>query len=320
MAKLIGKDSQCSLVRGLLDSGKFPHGLLISGARGLGKKTFSTLIAKSLVCEKGRFDEDCSCLACRKVEENLHPDVRWIGLDEEAYSIKIEEIRELMDWANLKPFEAERKIFILVGSERMKEEASNAFLKTLEEPPAETHFILLTENPSNLRETLLSRCIRIKMTPLPFRELVNVLTGHFGMNETEAARFAKYSQGNLGKALEFKAENPDGMRVFFLKDLFPRPLEGVEAWQGKKRVELLRGLDFLSIFLRDVMLWKETGEKGFLYEENLEKEFESFSRRMSLEGLVRMLELVDETREAVGENTNSKIALFRLGLNLKVIS
>ncbi|HNV87246.1 MAG TPA: DNA polymerase III subunit delta' [Candidatus Omnitrophota bacterium] len=320
MIKLIGKDSQIAQIRNLLGSGKFPHCLLVSGARGLGKKTFARKIAQSLVCEKGLFDENCACLACRKVEEDHHPDVRWIGLDEEAYSIKIEEIRELMDWANLKPFEAERKIFILVGSERMKDEAANAFLKTLEEPPAETHFILLTENPFNLRETLLSRCIRIKMTPLPFQELVRVLTEQFGMHERDAVRFSKYSQGNLGKALEFKAENPDGMRAFFLRDLLPRPLDGVEHWQGKKRVELLRGLDFFSLFLRDMMVWKETGQKAFLHEENLEKEFEALSRKLSLEGMVRMLELADETRAAVGDNTNPKIALFRLGLNLKEIS
>lgn len=319
MPELIGQDTQLALMRDFFRTGHFPSGILISGPRGSGKKTFAKLIAGGLVCENKKFHESCDCAACRKTEAGNHPDVHWIGLDEDAYSIKIEEIRRLIDSANLKPYEAPGKVFILVGSERMPEAASNAFLKTLEEPPQSTHFILLAANAFNLLETLLSRCIRIKMAALPYEKLRDVLETAHGMSAPEAARFARYSQGCLGRALELKDLDLDEARLFFEKELLAGPVAALERWIGKKRSELLKSLDLFALFLRDMMLWRETGEKGFLYEQNLETGFESSCRRFGTEELLVMLDLVDETREAIEANANLKIALFRMGMKLNEV-
>jgi len=109
-------------------------------------------------------------LFCFKNETLLHriwkhgyPDVRWLGEDLAERSIKVESVREAIQWAGMKPFEGSWKICIIPNAERMQDVAANAFLKTLEEPPKNTVFCLLTENKNNLLETVLSRSFEIRL-------------------------------------------------------------------------------------------------------------------------------------------------------------
>ncbi len=117
-------------------------------------------------CLNEEFCSDCLCLSCKKIASNNHPDVRWVGTDNpNAKSIKIEEIREVLNWVYLRPYEGKKKIFIVSGADRMTIEASNALLKTLEEPPNDTVFCLLVENKSHLLETIQSRSFKLRLKP-----------------------------------------------------------------------------------------------------------------------------------------------------------
>jgi len=105
-----------------------------------------------------------------RIRRRNHPDVRWIGEDREEQSIKIGKdsndpgtIREIIHWAGLKPYESSRKVCIVLDAERLTEEAANAFLKTLEEPPQHTVFLLLVENRTHLLETIQSRCFEVRI-------------------------------------------------------------------------------------------------------------------------------------------------------------
>lgn len=149
-----------------LKTGRIAHTYLFTGPDAEAKKEMVLAFAKALNCEKGAgAGSDCDCYSCRKIEKRLHPDVRWLGEDEKTRSVKIEEIRGLIHDSSLKPFEGRWKVFILKGAERLTTEAANALLKTLEEPPEHSVFILLAENKAHLLETIQSRSFEIRTPP-----------------------------------------------------------------------------------------------------------------------------------------------------------
>ena len=102
----------------------------------------------------------------QRIRQHAYPDVRWLGEDRDERSIKIESVREVIQWASMKPFEGTWKICIVPKAERLTEQAANAFLKTLEEPPQHTVFCLLVENKNNLLETIQSRSFEIRLMPM----------------------------------------------------------------------------------------------------------------------------------------------------------
>lgn len=317
MSALIGQDRVLSVMKDLLMGERVPTSFMISGPRGSGKKTLACVWAQALNCEIGRFHEDCGCGACRRTKDNVHPDVRWFGLDEEAYSIKIDEIHQLIHWAGFHPLEGNRKVFVFNGAERMTEEAQNALLKTLEEPPPDSVILLLTENPALLKPTLASRCFAIKMQPLPCELIRKILRERYQWSEEEASKAARFSRGRLGVALELKDQNMKEARGNLLREIVAQPVEGLERWVGKKRVEVLKAIEFLELLIRDLLVYRETRDAQLLYLEPSDADFEHWSRSLPADILLSWLALLEETRAALEDNVNPKIALFRLGTSVK---
>jgi DNA polymerase-3 subunit delta' len=106
---------------------------------------------------------DCcdACPSCRKIEQSNHADVHWVRPESKSRIVSVDQIRELLQEIHLKPTEAEYKVAVIVAADRLNPQAANAFLKTLEEPPAKSVLILLTTEPQRLLETVVSRCLRL---------------------------------------------------------------------------------------------------------------------------------------------------------------
>ncbi len=149
-----------------LKQGRLAHTYLLSGERESGKEDLATAFACAVNCEAGRYFKACECLSCSKIERGIHPDVQWAGEDEDVKSIKIEEVRGMIEQAYLKPIEGKWKVFMVKGADRLTTDAANAFLKTLEEPPANTIFVLLVESRMHLLETIQSRSFEVRLRPL----------------------------------------------------------------------------------------------------------------------------------------------------------
>ena len=157
-----------------LRNNRIAHTYLFSGPEGPNKEALVLGFAKALNCREGKAFEACLCESCRKIEKASHPDVKRLGEDEKARSIKMEEVRALLHEASLKPFEGRWKVFILKGAERLTLEAANALLKTLEEPPGHSVFLLLVENKAHLLETIQSRAFEIRTPPPPEKNPLEV--------------------------------------------------------------------------------------------------------------------------------------------------
>ena len=141
-----------------------PHALLIEGPTGCGKRSFAGIIAASMVCRGDTEEKPCGeCPACRKAFNGTHPDITVLGGSGEARSFHIDVVRTLREDAYVLPNEAPVKVFILCDVQSMTDQAQNALLKLLEEPPAHVRLILTCENRSQVLETVRSRltCITL---------------------------------------------------------------------------------------------------------------------------------------------------------------
>jgi DNA polymerase III subunit delta' len=157
------------LLQRSLARGRLAHAYLFTGHRLEELEALARTLAKTLNClqpVKARAEgtaTDCcdGCLNCRKVEQESHADVHWVRPESKSRVITIDQMRELTREIQLKPTDAEYKVAVIVGADRLNVQAANSFLKTLEEPPTRSILILLSTEPGRILETILSRCLRL---------------------------------------------------------------------------------------------------------------------------------------------------------------
>jgi DNA polymerase III subunit delta' len=155
------------LLQRSLARGRLGHAYLFAGDQLEALETLARTLAKTLNCRQpvktGSSATDCcdECPSCRKTDLDTHADVHWVRPESKSRLITVEPLRDLMREIQLKPTEAGYKVAIITAADRLNAQAANAFLKTLEEPPARSVLVLLTIEPQRLLETILSRCLRL---------------------------------------------------------------------------------------------------------------------------------------------------------------
>lgn len=153
------------------------HAYLFTGDQIEALENVARTLAKTLNCQNpvktNGIATDCcdECLSCKKIADENHPDVHWARPESKSRIITIDQTRELMHEIQLKPAESPFKVAVIVGADRLNVQAANAFLKTLEEPPARSILILLSTEPSRILETILSRCLRLNFSAETARAL-----------------------------------------------------------------------------------------------------------------------------------------------------
>ena len=161
--KVRAQDFAVRILKAHLEGERLAQSYILTGQKQAGKEEMAMAFAAALNCTAGHFFQACECVDCHKLESGNHPDLHILGEDPKVKSIKMEEIRRLISQVSLKPYEAKRKVFVLLEAGRLTADASNALLKTLEEPPPHTVFILTAENRSQLLETIQSRSFEIRL-------------------------------------------------------------------------------------------------------------------------------------------------------------
>lgn len=207
-SRLVGQDAVVRALRDAVAAGRVGHAYLFVGPEGVGRRLAGIALAASLNCERSGCGE---CAVCAKVLRGAHPDVHLIV--PEGQQLVLAQIkggpgeRGIIADAFRSPVEGRRKIFIIEDAERMNPPAANALLKVLEEPPADVVFVLMTDRPDDLPQTVISRCRRLDFSPLPSSVVVRVLTEHHGI-DPERAGWAAHVGGNLARALRL-AHDPE---------------------------------------------------------------------------------------------------------------
>ena len=200
---IVGHATKIEQLKKIIAEEKFPHAVIFSGSEGIGKKKIAETCAAVLLCENASGGEPCGvCENCKLISAGSHPDFYVVEPEstKTTKNIKIGQIRTLQAEASLRPVQAERRVVLIDGAEFMNNAAANCLLKTLEEPPSQTIFILLSANRAGLLLTLRSRCRTVNFDKLTTEEILSELLRR-EIETDKAKKISVVADGSLGRAL-----------------------------------------------------------------------------------------------------------------------
>ncbi|MBX7169766.1 MAG: DNA polymerase III subunit [Pyrinomonadaceae bacterium] len=340
--KLVGNAQIKTIFQRLLRAERLPNSLLFTGKNGVGKKLFALELAKAFVCQKPNNGEACdTCAAClradkfsiptnadkndefKKVFFSEHPDIGIVT----AYknNILIDAIRAVETESNFRPYEARARFFIIDEADKMNDAASNALLKTLEEPAQTSHIFLITSRPNSLLQTIRSRCQTVHFAPIFPNEIEDHLLQTKKFAPDDARLLSKITDGSIGRALDLDLGKFRERREIMLKTL-----ESLIANQN--RAILLRTAEelndaknkefygeYLEIFqtlIHDVwtLCFDENSEK--IVNADLIPQLKRLSQNADKTRLSKWLKEIEVLQENFTVNLNKKIATDALFLQM----
>ena len=309
-----GQDKAIKFLKTAIRNNKVSHAYVFAGPKGVGRSLLAKNFAKALNCVDKDIIPCDRCLSCRKIDKDLHPDVKWIRKDEDSGQIRISQIRELESQIILKPYEGKYKVFIIVDAELMNIEAANSFLKTLEEPPINSSLILIAERPKDLLPTIASRCQVVWLMPLEADRLKSILVSEYGMSREKAEFLSRFSEGRLGKAIGYEYDMLD-WKNSVLEEFSGD--EYVEDYTAEDRSELSRKLNILASWYRDLIVFKVTQDGGFLINVDRISDIKEKVASYKIDELIHIFENVVSTKEKIEDNVNPKLVLCALFKEIK---
>lgn len=321
LAGVRGQDRAVALLARYLGSGKVPPGLLFFGEEGIGKETAADAFAAALLCRAPDPGGACgACPDCRLLAAGSHTNL--LRVVPENRNILIDDIRRLQEELALKAFSDRARAALVVPADRMTVQAANALLKTLEEPPAATHFILVSHRLSRLPPTIVSRCQKVPFSTLPRETVEEILRGlpeGRSPRPPDAVRAAAAcAGGSPGRALEV-LEEAAGERQGWVRLLTAPDAAAITrtaaGWKGAGETAPLIGVP-LSV-LRDIALLSSGAEAGIM-NEDLAEFLRPVAARKSPEGWTRAFrELLAMSRMPPQAQKPLMLEAFLFGLHGK---
>jgi DNA polymerase-3 subunit delta' len=333
--EVVGHRKLVSLLAGAVRHDSLPPSLIFAGPPGVGKRLTALSVAQALNCTSLRaadrhleLDACGACAACTRIARGVHPDVLVLEPGDSG-NIRIEPVRELIDRSGYRPFEGRRRVAIVDGADALVPGAQNALLKTLEEPPSSSVFILITARPDALLPTVRSRCPRLTFRQLDPGEVAEVLI-RGGRPAAEARAVAAIADGSVGQALETSAgelveardvaarvlahaaANPDPRRrIEGAKDLLAKTGGGGAG----DRQQLSAHLRAMASLIRDVELLATGADSRGLANPDVQPALARLAPFQGDRG-IRAFTAVDQALVALERNAGVKIVADWLVLQL----
>ncbi|WP_238884283.1 DNA polymerase III subunit delta' [Clostridium sp. YIM B02551] len=303
--EFIGHNEIRKVFNKLIDKNALSHAHLIIGEDGIGKSTLATIFALRILDKK---------------EERDYADIIHYRLKEK--SIGIDEVRDIIQEVNKKPFEGEKKVVIIHKGNKLTIQAQNALLKTIEEPPKGVYIIILCESGEQILDTIKSRCQVHKLSPLSLLEIEEYIDLKFkALDEDKKNAAIAYSSGIPGRAERFINDE----KLATLRDLLCKLLEEIktnnkeavirfeESFKNYKE-EWEELLQVLLSLVRDISIYKEVENKKLIINSDKLHEIDRLSKEMSFIKLNKIVSIINDTRERLKSNTN-----FALTLNVMIV-
>lgn len=319
LTNFIGNEKVIDRLSKLMESGRFPHALIIEGEEGIGKKTLAKDIACALVCRGN--DKLCGeCAQCKKAIAAIHPDISEYIPAGTANSFHVDTVRNIINDAYVQPNEADYKIYILANAHCMNQNAQNALLKILEEPPKYVVFILTTNSKSALLSTVLSRSVCVSLEGVDIERAANYITSHCeNVDYNTAKKTVETFNGNIGKAIDSLQDSKTSELVDVCNKICKALATSNEYEMmtlcsvfQKDRQGVVFACDLLKSIFRDALFAGESSEHISGQEESAALLKSSLSRQ----SLIKLINTCDELKSTALSNANNALLITKFCYSL----
>src|SRR3954452_13123377 len=352
---VVGHVRLIELLSRSIGGSSLPPSLLFAGPSGIGKHLTAVAVAQALNCtavvssqqsavgsrqssggsqpssaagSQPPVDACGVCAACTRIARGMHPDVLFVAPGDNG-SIKIDQVRDVVDRAQYRPFEGRRRVVIIDEADALVPPAQNALLKTLEEPTPSSVFILVAARPDMLLPTVLSRCPQLRFRPLSLEEMTAALIAR-GRTDADARAIAATADGSLGQAMQASAvefresrelaqqvlesaarQSDPAARVQGAQQLITKPPSGITD-----RDQLATHLRAMAVLLRDVEVVATGADERTLANADVRPALERLSATYRGERGTRAFAAVDRALVALQRNAGVKLVADWLVLQL----
>ena len=321
---VVGHKEIVQYIQNAVKQNKLSHAYILNGHRVSGKKLLSRLFAMTLQCETGQPEPCGECRSCMQTKNGNQPDIITVTHEKPA-TISVDDIREQLNGdVMIKPYSSPYKIYIIPEADLMTPQAQNALLKTLEEPPEYAVIFLLTENADSLLPTIRSRCVMLKLRNIKDKLVKKYLMEQLQVPDYQAELCAAFAQGNIGRAVmlakseHFNEIKDEAIQLLkYIDEMELHEIVGAIKQIGKYKLEVTDYLDILTIWYRDILLYKATKDvEGLVFGDQLTF-IKKKASNSSYEGIETILTAIEKAKLRLKANVNFDLLMELLLLTIK---
>ena len=321
---IIGQEQLKEHLQNAISMNKVSHAYIINGERSSGKEFVAKIFAMTLQCEKQGTEPCGEFHSCKQAMSQNHPDIIFVS-HEKPNTIGVEDIRnQINNDIVIKPYSGPRKIYIMNEGEKMTVQAQNALLKTLEEPPGYAVILILTANVDAFLPTILSRCVVLNMKPVADELVKKYLMSELHVPDYKANICVAFARGNIGKAKllasseEFEKVKEEAITlVKYINDMETNEIVKAIKKISEYKLDVNDYLDILSVWYRDVLLYKATRDINSLIFRDELQQITRVADRSTYEGIENIVNALEQAKRRLQANVNFDLTMELLLLTIQ---
>ena len=321
---IVGNEQIIEHLQNAISMGKVSHAYIINGPQLSGKMMIAEAFARALQCEKEGTDGCGECKSCHQADDHNHPDIIYVS-HEKPNNISVDDIRtQLNNDIVIKPYSSKYKIYIVDEAEKMNQQAQNALLKTIEEPPAYAVIMLLTTNADSFLQTIRSRCITLNMKSVKDEVIKAYLMNEKHIQDYQADISVAFAQGIVGKAVKLASSDEFNELKESALSLIKR-LDDIDLYElgaavkqiAEYKLKVQDYFDLIMVWYRDVLYMKATNDvNGLIFKDEV-YDIKKQAAKHSYQGIEAILEALEKAKIRINANVNFDLVIELLLMTIK---
>ena len=321
---IVGHEQIIEHLKTAIEMGKVSHAYILNGPDLSGKMMIAEAFARALLCEKQDPDGCGECRSCRQSDDRNNPDIIYVKHDK-PNTISVDDIRtQLNNDIVIKPYSNQYKIYIVDEAEKMNQQAQNALLKTIEEPPAYAVILLLTANADSFLQTIRSRCITLNLKSVKNDVIKSYLMTEKKIPDYQADVCAAFAQGVVGKAIKLASSDDFNELKESALSLIKR-LDDIDLYEMGEAIKQISDyklqvqdyFDLITVWYRDVLYMKATNDvNGLIFKDEV-YDIKKQASKHSYHGIETIIEALDKAKLRINANVNFDLVIELLLMTIK---